>query len=174
MRKSGSTPPARRWQAARLLSIACAALFGGCAAPSATLDLISVARKGLSSARQDAEANHADNIRQLEAQKADLDAAFDADVKLAAAGKLTSADGEPAALSAEWVISARKGYSAARDLIGAQIGSSNSAHQTALDNLDAAAEALDMACELIVSQQNLSQQLKRYVLETQRSAANER
>lgn len=165
MRKSGSLT---------VLLVLAAGALTGCAAPSATLDLISVARKGIASAKRESDAAYADNQRRLEAQAASLGAAFDADVKLAAAGKITSADGKAVKLSAEWVISARKGYAAARDLLSKQLYSSRLAHQTAVDNLTASDEALDMACELILSRWNISQQVKMRLLDIQRSLTNER
>jgi hypothetical protein len=142
-------------------------LAGGCAAPPATLDLLSVARKAVAQAKVEAESRQAADAARTQAQAAALDAAFDADVRLAAAGGLTDAEGKPVALTAEWVISAQKGYSAARDLLDQNMRSTAAAHQTAIDNLDAADEAMEMASELIVANWNVSQRIKQYLMNVQ-------
>ena len=140
----------------------------GCETPSATLDLIAVARKGLVSARDAQVAQHKEIVRQLEAQAATLDHAFDADVRLVASGQIKNAEGEPVALTAEWIISGRKGYVAARDLLGRQLRSTETAHATRLDNLTAADEALDLASQLIIRQWNVSERIKQQLMNVQR------
>jgi len=145
----------------------------GCAAPRATLELITAARKGIHSARQDAIDRHDEAIKRLEAQVAALDAAFDADVRLVAAGQVADADGEPVELTAEWIISARKGYAAARGLLAEQMRSAEAARAAGLDNLDAADESLEMASQLIVSRWNVAERVKQHLLSLQRRLANE-
>jgi hypothetical protein len=143
-------------------------LAAGCAAPPATLDLISVAREAVAQAKADAKSRQAADSAQMQAQAAALDAAFDADVRLVAAGQLPDADGRPVELSAEWVISARKGYSAARALSEQNARSADAASRVALDNLDAADEALRMAADLVVANWNVSQRVKQYLMDAQR------
>jgi len=129
---------------------------GGCGAPPATLDLIDVARKALAGASAYEADRHADALKRLDAQASALDAAFDADVRLAEAGKITSAAGEPVALTGAWVISARKGYAAARDGLAEQRRRFQAAHDMHLDNLQAAGKALDLAGRLILEQYALT------------------
>ncbi|MFW6132995.1 MAG: hypothetical protein ACOC8F_03800 [Planctomycetota bacterium] len=165
----------RRAPAARLcLLAACLAvpLAGGCGAPPARTDLLTVARKGLAGAVQAEDEHHAAALERTATQQAALDAAFDADVKLAAAGELTDADGEPVRLTPEWVISARKGYAAARDLLADQARTAERAHATRVDNLDAADEALRMAQELIVRQWAIRDRIKQTVLNLYRSVSH--
>ena len=146
--------------------------LAGCSAPTATLDLITVARKGLSMARQ-AEVEHQSELAQyLNGQVASLDAAFDADVRLAAAGQLKNPQGNPLTLTPEWVISARKGYAAARDLVGSQTRSADALHATRMDNLRAADEALDMASQLIVQQWQLTDRVRQELINVQRRLIN--
>jgi hypothetical protein len=151
-----------------LIAAASAALLAGCGAPTATLDLITVARGALASAKEAEEEHHAELARRLEAQAASLDAAFDADVRLAAAGKITDAEGKAVAFTPEWVIAARKGYAAARDLLAEQGRSAEAAHATRLDNLAAADEALDMASQLILQQWALSEKVRQELINVQR------
>ena len=143
-------------------------LLAGCSAPSATLDLITVARKGITSAQEAEQANHALLVQRLEAQKSSLDVAFDADVRLAAAGQIKDNAGRPVALTPEWVISARKGYAAARDLTDKQIRSAQTAHATRMDNLRAADESLDMASQLILRQWSVSEKIRQHLINLQR------
>jgi len=154
--------------ASRTLAAAILAALGGCGAPTSALSLIAVARQGIQQERQDAAAAHKVLIAQLRTGQAALDAAFDADVKLAAADQVRNAQGKPAALSAEWVISARKGYIAARDAIAAQIAAQQLAEATRQDNLSAADEALRLAGDVIVQQAALGRQVKQYLLSIQR------
>ena len=145
----------------------------GCAAPSASLDLISVARKAVAAAEQAEDAQHAELMRLLSERQSALDAAFDADVALVAAGQIRDATGEPVALTPEWVVSARKGYAAARDLVAADIRSAEKAHATRMDNLQAGDQALDMASQLIVRQWSVSEQIRQRLIESQRRLAHE-
>ena len=134
-----------------LAALATAALLtSGCGAPPATLELIAVANKAMADAAQAAQERHAEDIQRLVGQAGALDAAFDADVRLVEAGKITGTDGKPIELSAEWVISARKGYAAARGALAEQRHRLDENHATSIDNLSAAAEALEMARELIL------------------------
>ncbi len=148
------------------------ALAGGCAAPPATLELISVARRALAEAKDAQAAQHAELIRQMEAQSAALDTAFDTDVRLAAAGQIADDDGKTVPFTPQWVISARKGYIAARDQIAAHIRAADAAHATRQDNLAAADEALDMAGQLIVAQWNIAENFKAHLITAQRSFAH--
>ncbi|MGC9455380.1 MAG: hypothetical protein ACP5HU_11025 [Phycisphaerae bacterium] len=132
---------------------------------TAAVDLIAVAREGLADARLAEQQHHERYIRQLTRQMQALDDAFDADVRLAAAGQITNADGEPVALTADWVISARKGYTAAREIIAQQMLSADRAHAVRMDNLSAADEALEMACDLLLRQAAIAEPIRRTLLE---------
>jgi len=140
----------------------------GCAAPTATLELITVARKGILSAQESQAAQHAEIVERLKAQTAALDSAFDADVRLAAAGQIAKPDGRPVELTVDWIISARKGYVAARDLLSEQIRSAEAAHVAGQDNLKAADEALEMASQLTVQQWNIAERIKQHLIAVQR------
>lgn len=135
-------------------------LLPGCATPTATVDLIGVAKKSLVAAVESQKETHELIVRQYQARQAALDVAFDADVRLAASGDLKNAEGQPIALSADWVISARKGYAAARDLLADQIRRERETHAVEQDNLAAAVEALNMAEELTVLQWNVGERFK--------------
>ena len=149
-------------------SIFCAVVLCGCSAPPASLDLIAVARKGVVSARQAQVAQHDRQVKQLQAQAAAMDAAFDADVKLAESGALKDEQGKPLTLTAQWVISARKGYAAARDMVSESVRQEEGNHATCLDNLDATDEALDMAAQLIVQQMAVGEKLRQELLAAQK------
>ena len=97
-----------------------------------------------------------------------MDVAFDADVKLVGAGKIEDASGQPVELTPQWVISARKGYAAARDLIGEKIRLAEALHATRMDNVRAADEALEMASQLVVQQSNLGLRIKQQLIAIQR------
>lgn len=154
-----------------IVAVLAAIVPGGCTAAPATLELITVARRALSEAKDTQAAQHAQLIQQMEAQQAALDAAFDADVTLAAAGGITDAQGQPVTFSPQWVISARRGYIAARDALAEQVRATEAAHAVRQDNLTAADEALDMAAHLIVTQWNIAERLKTVLLAAQRSNA---
>lgn len=162
------------WRAALLCLSLAAAAAGGCSSSAATLELITAARKGINMTRSDDAARHDEDIQRLAAQAASLDAAFDADVKLAAAGQIRDAEGKPLELSADWVISARKGYAAARDMLAEQSRMAEASHRQQQDNLAAADEALEMASQLTVWQSDLSERLKQHLLSVQRSLIHER
>ncbi len=155
-----------------LAASALLAMLTGCSAPTATLDLITVARKGLTLAKQAQIDQHTELANRLESQTASLDTAFDADVRLVAAGQIKNSDGKPVALTPEWVISARKGYAAARDLLAKQARSAEAAHATRLDNLNAADEALDMATQLIVQQWAITNRIRQELINVQRRLIN--
>ena len=157
----------RRFATLATSAIVIAAL-SGCSAPTATLDLITVARKGLGMAGQAELEHQAQLTDQLNAQIASLDAAFDADVRLVAAGQIKDAQGGILTLTPEWVISARKGYAAARDLLAGQMRSAEAVHVTRLDNLQAADEALDMASQLIVQQWAVTERIRQELINMQR------
>ena len=161
---------ARRIRIAAFSAAAAAAVvLGGCSAPSATLELITVARKALAEAKQTQAVQHDDLVKQLEANKAALDAAFDADVALAAAGGLKDANGQPVPFTPQWVISARRGYAAARDVLAQQVQQADAVHAVNQDNLTAADESLDMAAQLIVATWNVAERLRMQLLAAQRS-----
>lgn len=143
-------------------------LLAGCGAPMATLDLMTVARQGLGSAEEAQIQQHEELLRQLKGQLAALDVAFDADVKLVGAGKIENASGQPVELTPQWVISARKGYTAARNLIGEKIRLTEAVHATRLDNIRAADEALEMASQLVVQQSSLGRRIKQQLITIQR------
>ena len=145
-----------------------AILLVGCGAPSATLDLITVARQGLASAQEAEIQHHEALLSQYGSQQAALDAAFDADVRLVAAGGIQNADGETVELTPEWIISARKGYAAARDMVGQNIRSTEAAHAVRIDNLRVADESLEMASQIIVQQSNLTERIKQQLIGIQR------
>ncbi len=146
--------------------------LGGCTGAPATLELIAVARRALTEAKETQAAQHAQLLQQIAAQQAALDAAFDADVTLAAAGGITDAQGQAVQFSPQWVISARRGYIAARDALGDQVRAAEAAHTVHQDNLTAAEEALDMASELIVAQSSVTERLKTVLLAAYRSTAH--
>ena len=155
-----------------LLPLLLLAGLAGCGTPTATVDLVIIGRKGLSSAKTAEEKSHEEILTHLRGRMAALDAAFDADVRLVAAGSLKNADGKPVALDAEWVISARKGYAAARSLLAEQIRAAEAAHATRLDNLRAADEALEMASQLVVRQWSLSEKIKQQLMDFHRSLSH--
>ncbi len=66
------------------------------------------------------------------------------------------------------MISARKGYAAARDLLAEQLRSNESAHATRLDNLQAADESLEMATQLIIQQSAIADRVRMQLLEAQK------
>ncbi len=159
----------------RPLRLACllACLLAGCRAPPATVELIAVAEKALTGAADFQAAQHADQLRQLDAQMAALDAAFDADARLAEAGKIINPSGEPVKLTADWVVSARKGYAVAASALAQQRCGLEAAHATARDNLAAASEALELARELILEHSSLSGRAKQLLTSMQRRFAND-
>ncbi len=142
--------------------------LSGCGGPEAAMDLIAVGRKGIAHQKQALTATHSQLVRQLKATQAALDSAFDADVRLAAGRQIKDAEGSPIALSPEWIISARKGYIAARDAIAEQILSAESVHLIQQDNLHAADEALEMAANLVIQQALISDRIKQYLMKIQR------
>ncbi len=136
-----------------------ALLCAGCA-ETAAVNLISVAREGIADARGAQQDQHEELMTRLAGQKESLDEAFDSDVRLVAAGGITDADGEPVELTPEWVISARAGYAAARDVVAAEMLSAELAHAARLDNLAAADEALEMATDLLLRQAGLTEPVR--------------
>jgi hypothetical protein len=145
-----------------LLPIACCllSLLPGCSAGTATISLIDQAARGIDMLSASLETVHAQQLAGWTAQEAALDAAFDADLRLAEAGKITDADGKPVALTAAWVISARKGYVAGRTVVAANAASSERAHAVDRDNAKASKQALVMARTLAVMSMNISENLK--------------
>jgi len=129
---------------------------------------------GLASAKLAQQQHQADLRKYHQAQLAALDAAFDNDVRLAAAGEIKSLDGETIELSANWVISARKGYAAARNILAAGMLANQSANAIETDNIDAAADALDLAAQLTVLQWNVGERVKQQFLKLTRSFSNGR
>jgi hypothetical protein len=123
-------------------------------------------------ARQAEVEHHAQLAKQVEAQLASLDIAFDADVRLAAAGQVRDPDGKVLTLTADWVISARKGYAAARDILAGQTRSADASHAVRVDNLKAADDALDMAAQLTVQQWAITNNLRQELINVQRRLIN--
>ncbi len=148
-------------------------VLGGCSAPAATLQLIGVARETLAAQRDAQTEMHAELMGCIESRRSALDTAFDADVRLAAAGGITDAEGNRVRLTPEWVISARKGYAAARDLAGADAMDAAAAHRTRMDNLRAADEALEMAAALIIRQTDVTERIRQHLLTLQRRFIHE-
>lgn len=149
----------RRCFAARLAGSAAlliAICLAGCGTDAAAVELIGAAQLGLNSATEGEKAHHARWQEQIDAQRAALAAAFDADVRLAASGQIPGADGQPVELSPEWVISARKGYAAALGMLAEQDRQATAAHATRMDNLAAAGECLQMARELLLRRAELT------------------
>lgn len=174
--KSEGRGPGVRRAGCRAASVAAAVLLlagvaGGCSPPSASLELIAVARQGMAAAKQAQQQYHQREADLLASQAAALDAAFDADVRLAAAGQITDAAGRPVPLTADWVISARKGYSAARDAVAGQIRSREASHAVEMDNLSAADEAMEMAARLILEQMSLSARFRQELMQAQERLA---
>lgn len=149
-------------------------LLSGCSAATATLDLISVVRKGIQLEQESEAQQHAQILQHLTGQLAALDSAFDADVRLVAAGQIKSSDGSIVELSPEWIVSARRGYIAARDLLGDQVRSAEGAHSTRQDNLKSIDESLEMASRLVVREWNVTERIRQHVLDTQRRLLHER
>ena len=150
-----------------LAAVMLAGLVGGCSAPPATLDLITVARTALAEAQLAQDQQHQQLLSQLESSKASLDAAFDADVQLAAAGGIRDQDGNAVPMTPQWIISARKGYAAARDALDSQAQNMSAVHSQRQDNLRVADESLEMASQLILSQQSLDLRLQQQLLAAQ-------
>ncbi len=147
---------------------------GGCGAPPATLELIAVAQEALSGASEVQSARHADELARLETVKKALDAAFDADAKLAEAGKILDSAGDPVPFTAEWVVSARKGYAVARDALAEQRSRLEAGHRTHLDNLAAAGQALELAKTLILQQSALTGRAREFLAALARRESNDR
>jgi len=150
------------------------ALLAGCSGPQAALDLIAVAREGLTGAKEVQARQHEQLMSDNEAKLAALDAAFDADVRLVEAGGITKADGEPVALSSEWVISARQGYAAARDALAEEMNMAQAAHLINEDNLQACDEALEMAGELIIQRSLLWQRIRQLLANARKETTDGR
>lgn len=149
------------------------AVLGGCSAPAAALQLIGVARETLAAQRDAQDEMHAERMDGIDSRRAALDAAFDADVRLAAAGGITDAEGNRVRLTPEWIISARKGYAAARDLAAEDAMDAAAAHRTRMDNLRAADEALEMAASLILQQTHVAERIRQHLLTLQRRFIHE-
>jgi len=147
-----------------LLLLCLSGVFAGCAPPQATISLINQGQAAIAGARADVAAQHGEIVRFLAAQDGALDVAFDADVKLIAAGAIKDKAGNAVPLSADWVISARKGYSAAKSIVSAEIRSAEIAQSIRQDNLAAGVDALDLAKKLIIMQMNLSENMKGWLM----------
>ncbi len=155
------------------LSAAMAIGAAGCGGPDSTLDLLTVAQQGLHLAQEQQIQQHSRIVQHMQNNLIALDSAFDADVKLAAAGQIVGPDGQPVRLTADWVISARKGYTAARGMLTGQIQTTQASHAQSLANLQAAEDALQMAAELTVRRWQVAEQVKQHVLQTHRSLTDE-
>lgn len=156
------------------LGLSMCLLCGGCATPTATTELITQGLKGLEMARSAREQSYAIETKMYQQQLAALDAAFDADAKLIASGGLKDKDGKAIEITADWIISARKGYSAAVGAVNNHMIKSQQVYATDLDNITAASEALQYANELVVMQWNVGERFKQQFLQLQqRSTKNE-
>ena len=144
------------WAVAIVASVGSA----GCSSSPACLELIAVARSGLDQAEVARQQHQQDLADTLSTQVQRLDAAFDADIRLAEAGAIKDARGQPISLTAAWVTSARKGYAAARDELARQQAQVIQAGAVEQDNLQASQEALDMAAMLITQQSGLTSEIK--------------
>jgi hypothetical protein len=163
-------PPTPRndWLAALVVGVVlCLISQLGCSSPIATTGLIAQGQHGLSDARHAQQRTYARYCASHQSQLHALDDAFDADVKLVAAGQIAGDDGQPIPLSSDWVIAARRGYALARDMLATQFASETHAHAIQLDNLSAATEALHLANELTVLQWNVSARIKQAFLRNQ-------
>ena len=160
--------PRNHWLAALMaLIVLCLISQLGCSAPTATTGLIAQGQHGLVDARHAQQRTYARYCGSHQMQLHALDDAFDADVRLVAAGQIAGDDGHAVPLSADWVIAARRGYSLARDTLATQFASETHAHAIQLDNLAAANEALRLANELTVLQWNVSARIKQAFLRNQ-------
>jgi len=139
----------------------------GCTTPTATTELISQGIKGLELARSAREQSYTIETKMYQQQLASLNTAFDADVSLVSAGGLKDKDGKAVEMTAEWIISARKGYSAAVDSINEKMVKAQQVYSTDLDNITAANEALQLANELVVMQWNVAEKFKEQFLKLQ-------
>jgi hypothetical protein len=157
-----------------LAALAVLTIAAGCGAPPATLELISVGQEALAEASEYHSAQHASALEQLARTQSALDAAFDADAGLVEAGKITDPSGKPVPLTADWVISARKGYAAGREALAEQRRRLEAAHATHLDNLAAASEALELAKRLIIQHSSLAARAHQFVMSLQRRSSNDR
>jgi hypothetical protein len=138
------------WQfAVSLLLLFSLGASAGCSTDAAAIQLIQTGRDGLHLAQQSQREQHQIIAAYLDSQRSALDAAFDADVRLAAAGQIKRPDGSAVEMTPQWVIDARKGYAAARDALADQARLQQTAHDAAMDNIAAADEALTLAEQLL-------------------------
>jgi hypothetical protein len=149
------------------------AILAGCSGPPAALDLIAAGRMALDEARQAELAGQVEQTERLGAHVAALDAAFDADVRLAETGALVGPDGAPIVLDGQWVIDARRGYAVALRAMYDARRDADQAHATRLDNLQAGDDALQMAEELITRDMNLREPIRQRLLALQRRWTHE-
>ena len=154
----------RYWAAMTML--VAGTLTGGCDGPAA-MELLGVARGAVAQARTELQADHDDRLSLVKFQCRSLDTAFDADVRLVAAGGIVTADGEPVTLSPEWVISARQGYGAAREALVEQMLAMEADHAVRQDNLVAADEAIDQAGRLMLQWSLLSESVQTLLIQAQ-------
>ena len=154
----------REWTIATALVVGL--LAGGCDGPAA-LELLGVARQAVAQARTELRADHDERVALVKFQCRSLDTAFDADVRLVAAGGIVSADGKPVMLSPEWVISARQGYGAAREALVDQLLAMEANHAARQDNLLAADEAIDRAGRLMLQWSLLSDSVQNMLIHAQ-------
>ncbi|MFP4054549.1 MAG: hypothetical protein ACLFV7_11880 [Phycisphaerae bacterium] len=133
---------------------------GGCGSSAAALELITVARRGLAGASE-AEQQRYEQTREAIGRQVDaLGRAFDADVRLVAVGRVTDADGNAVSLTPEWVIRARQGYTAGRDLLQREVLQQQAAHAVRMDNIAASDEALEMAGDILLRQASVGEKVR--------------
>ena len=152
----------------RLAGLLVLAAVCGCSSPAATLELIAAARQGLTLERRGQEDVHEQVLALLQSQTRALDAAFDADVRLIASGQVSDSSGAAVAMTPEWVVSARKGYIAAREMVGEQIVSARAAHNVRLDNLAACDRTLELAEQLMLRQTAATEAVKQHLMNIHR------
>ena len=113
---------------------------------AAQLELVRQAERGVVSARRSAEAQAALLAAADEARRLELDAAFDADVRVRGGGK---------GLSAEWVVEARRAYAAGLALLDEQRRQHERAAEVDRRNALAAEAALARLRDLLETQAEL-------------------
>ncbi len=140
----------------RTIALAAVAVLAAGCGSAATVDLITIGRAGLADARTAQMENHQEILDALASTADALNSAFDADVRLIESGGIVDPDGEPIALTGDWVISARKGYSVAMAALMANVRNAEAVHAVRMDNIAAADESLEMATQLMLRWSALS------------------
>ena len=140
-----------------LLAIIC---VPGCFDRNSDLELISIAQQGIVSAQRNNTKTHTQLINSYKLAKANLAIGFDNDVKLIEAGKILDSEGKPLGLNSQWIISSRKGYAKALEILDKSIEEENRFYIESLDNLSAASQALELIKKRILSSQKWESKTK--------------